>query len=192
MPVAPLAERSRLSAPERRTTIMRAAGPLFARHGYAATRLDDVAAAAGVTKPVVYRHFESKKALYMALLVKHRDDLPTFVAGGEVPIRAILDGWLDYARENQHAWEMLFRDGSGDEDIRILRTEVSRRARQVMAAFIADRAGKRLPPEQIEPTADMLTNGLAALVLWWIDHPAVPKSVLIDVAMRMSAPAVAN
>jgi len=192
MPAAPLAERSRLSAPERRTTIMRAAGPLFARHGYAATRLDDVAAAAGVTKPVVYRHFESKKALYMALLSKHHDDLPTFVADTEVPIRAILDGWLDYARENQHAWEMLFRDGSGDEDIRILRTEVSRRARQVMAAFIGGRSGGRLPSEQIEPTAELLTSGLAGLVLWWIDHPDVPKSVLLEVAVEMSAPAVAS
>ena len=40
-------DRKRIPAAERRATILRAAGPLFARHGYAGARLDDVAAAAG-------------------------------------------------------------------------------------------------------------------------------------------------
>jgi AcrR family transcriptional regulator len=186
----------RLPAEQRRGMITRAAGRLFARHGYAATRLDDVAAAAGVSKPIVYRHFESKKALYMSLLVRHRDDLPTFfdgldpTASSETVVRTILERWLDYVRENQHAWVMLFRDSSGDEEIRALRLEVNLRAREVIAAFIADRAGSRIPAKQIEPTAELLTSGLAGMALWWIDHPEVPKPVMLDVAARMSAAAV--
>jgi AcrR family transcriptional regulator len=186
----------RLPAEQRRGMITRAAGRLFARHGYAATRLADVAAAAGVSKPIVYRHFESKKALYMSLLVRHRDDLPTFfdgldpTASSETVVRTILERWLDYVRENQHAWVMLFRDSSGDEEIRALRLEVNLRAREVIAAFIADRAGSRIPAKQIEPTAELLTSGLAGMALWWIDHPEVPKPVMLDVAARMSAAAV--
>jgi AcrR family transcriptional regulator len=180
-----MAIRQRIPAEQRRALILREAGRLFARHGYEGTRLEDVAAAAHVTKPVVYRHFESKKALYMALLAKHRDDLPTFfedVRG----VRAILERWLDYVRENSHAWVMLFRDSSGDEEIRDLRRGVSLRARQVLAAFIAEQAGSRMPAEQVEPTAELLTSGLAGLALWWIDHPDVPKPVLVDVAARIS------
>jgi AcrR family transcriptional regulator len=190
------ARAQRLSADERRATITRAAGPLFARDGYAATRLDDIAAAAGVSKPIVYRHFASKKALYMSLLRKHRDDLPTFFDGfdprasSEAAVRAILERWLDYVRENQHAWVMLFRDSSGDEEIRALRLEVNLRAREVIAAFIADRAGSRIAAEQVEPTAELLTSGLAGMALWWIDHPDVPKPVMLEVAARMSAAAV--
>ena len=105
-----MAVRQRIPGPERRALILREAGRLFARHGYAGTRLDDVAAAAHVTKPMVYRHFESKKALYMALLAKHEDDLPTFLE--RVEVASILDHWLDYVRENSHAWVMLFRDSS--------------------------------------------------------------------------------
>jgi len=189
----------RVAAGERRAMIARAAGRLFARHGYAGTRLEDVAAAAEVTKPIVYRHFDSKKALYLALLEKHRDDLPTFVEGverssdGRSPdavLRPILEGWLDYVRENQHAWMMLFRDSSGDDEIRDFRREVSLRAREVLAAFIADQAGSRIPAEQVEPTAELLTSGLAGLALWWIDHPETPKPVLVEVAARMSAAAV--
>jgi AcrR family transcriptional regulator len=180
----------RIPAQERRALILREAGRLFARHGYAGTRLEDVAAAAQVTKPIVYRHFESKKALYMALLTKHRDDLPSFLQQAD-GVRPILEHWLDYVRENQHAWLMLFRDSSGDDEIKELRLQVSVRAREVLAGFIAERAGSRIPRQQVEPTAEVLTSGLAGMVLWWIDHPDVPKSVLVDVAARISEGALA-
>jgi AcrR family transcriptional regulator len=184
-----MAVKRRIPAAERRALILREAGRLFARHGYAGTRLDDVAAAAHVTKPIVYRHFESKKALYLALLAKHRDDLPTFLRHGDV--NAILDHWLGYVRENSHAWVMLFRDSSGDDEIREVRRAVSRRAREVLAGFIAERAASSVPPEQIEPTAELLTSGLAGLALWWIDNPGVPKPVVAAVAARISEGALA-
>lgn len=185
---------------ERQATILSAAGALFARNGYAGTRLDDVAAAAGVTKPILYRHFESKQALYLALLAKHEHDLPTFFAvvsdelaglSGEELARAILAHWLDYVRENSHAWLMLFRDSSGDAEIQAFRLQVGARAREVMAAFVASQAGDRLPPGQVEPTAELLRSGLAGLALWWIDNPAAPKDDVLDVAARLSATATA-
>lgn len=160
-----------------------------------------MAAAAEVTKPIVYRHFASKKALYLALLTKHEDDLPTFferVAGvaADVPaddlVRTILEHWLDYVRENQHAWVMLFRDSSGDEEIKRVRLRVSARAREVMAAFIAHRAGDRIAEDEVVPTAEMLTSGLAGLALWWTDHPDVPKETLVDVAARVGSSALAG
>lgn len=192
---ATIPERRRMPTAERRASILRAAGPLFARDGYAGTRLDDVAAAAGVTKPILYRHFASKKALYVALLDKHEADLPTFferVAGvaadleSEALVRLILEHWLDYVRENRHAWAMLFRDASGDDELRDRRRAVSVRAREVMAAFVG---GDRVPADQVEPTAEMLTSGLAGLALWWIDNPDVPKPTMVDVAARFCLPA---
>jgi len=179
-----------MRAADRRALLMREAGRLFAQHGYAGTRLDDVAAAANVTKPMIYRHFDSKQALYMALLTKHRDDLPTFV---EQPdgVRPILERWLDYVRENQHAWLMLFRDSSGDDEIKEMRREVNLRAREVLVGFIGGLAGPRIPPEQVEPTAELLSMGLAGMVLWWIDNPEVPKSVLVEAAARITEAAVA-
>jgi AcrR family transcriptional regulator len=192
--------RRRIPAGERRAQIMRVAGGLFARDGYAGTRIDDIAAAAEVTKPIVYRHFDSKKALYMALLAKHEEDLPTFTEGlsgtsappldADTLVRTILEHWLDYVRENQHAWLMLFRDRSDDEEIERLRRRVSLRAREVLVAFIAQQAGSRMPSEEIEPTADALRSGLAGLALWWIDHPDVPKPVLVNVGVRMTRAAV--
>jgi AcrR family transcriptional regulator len=195
------AEQRRIPAGERRVLVERAAGRVFARDGYAGARIDDIAAAAHVTKPIVYRHFDSKKALYMALLEKHEQDLPSFFeairghaadAPLEELVRTILEHWLDYVRENQHAWLMLFRDSSGDAEIQALRVRVSATAREVIAAFIAEQAGGRIPADQIEPSAEALTGGLASLALWWIDHPDVSKDVLVEVGARLSTAAVAG
>jgi len=60
--------RQLLSREERRAQILRAAARAFADGGFAATSMDDVAAAAGITKLIVYRHFESKEELYAAVL----------------------------------------------------------------------------------------------------------------------------
>ena len=59
---------SRLSANARREQLLDVALVTFARAGYHETSMNDVADAAGVTKPVLYQHFESKRELYQALL----------------------------------------------------------------------------------------------------------------------------
>jgi AcrR family transcriptional regulator len=190
-------EQRRIPAEQRRAIVLRAAGRAFARDGYAGARIEDIAAAAHVTKPIIYRHFASKKALYMALLEKHEADLPGFVEaidpGGlsrDQLVRAILANWFDYVRENQHAWFMLFRDRSGDEEIQALRLRVNLRAREVIAAFISEYADGQIPAAQIEPTAEAITNALAGLALWWIDNPEVPKTVPVDVGTRVVAAAL--
>jgi len=189
----------RLAGDERRELVALAAGRLFAANGYTGTRMEDVAAEAHVTKPMVYRHFDSKKDLYLAPLDRHEEDLHSFFEGvdptdasrsADSLVRSILEVWLDYVRANSHAWSMLFRDNSGDDEIQASRLRVSVSAREVMAAFIKARVGDRMPQPQVEPTAELLTSGLAGLALWWIDRPEVPKAVVLDVATRMSAPAV--
>jgi AcrR family transcriptional regulator len=55
-------------ASERTERILQEATKLFSEFGYAGTRMTDVAAAIGVTKPIVYRYFDSKQALFEALV----------------------------------------------------------------------------------------------------------------------------
>jgi len=60
-------KKTRLSAEQRKAAIVQAALPLFARKGYAKTTTKDLARAAGVSEPLLYRHFPSKEALYVAI-----------------------------------------------------------------------------------------------------------------------------
>jgi AcrR family transcriptional regulator len=65
----------RLPAPARREQILDVAVQVFARNGFHSTSMNDVAEAAGVTKPVLYQHFDSKQDLYLALLEEVGDRL---------------------------------------------------------------------------------------------------------------------
>ncbi len=58
----------RLPADRRRQQLLDVSLKLFAERGFNATTMDDIAEAAGVTKPLLYQHFESKRALYLELL----------------------------------------------------------------------------------------------------------------------------
>jgi len=67
MPASP-ARTGRLSAPERRTQILRAAMRCFASNGYRGTTTREIAASCGITEAALYRYFTSKRALYDALI----------------------------------------------------------------------------------------------------------------------------
>src|SRR5688500_15637057 len=138
--------RKRLRAAERRAVIIEAAGRLFGGRGYDGARLDEIAAASGVTKPILYRHFADKQALYLAVLERHREDLPTFAdaipeeGAPEERLRAVLDLWFAYAQSRSYSWQMLFRDSGGGPLIRAFRGEVHARARDVLIAIIRAQA----------------------------------------------------
>jgi len=59
---------SRLPASQRREQLLDCAADLFARNGYARATTAQLAKAAGVTEPIIYRHFESKRDLFVALI----------------------------------------------------------------------------------------------------------------------------
>ena len=58
----------RLPAEQRRRQLLDVARDVFADRGFHATAMDDIAAVAGVTKPVLYQHFDNKRALFLELL----------------------------------------------------------------------------------------------------------------------------
>ncbi len=178
--------RKRLPVAERRALIVEAAGRLFGDRGYEGTRLDEIATAAGVTKPILYRHFDSKRDLYLALLERHRADLSTFIpampseGSVEERLRAILDVWLDYVETHSYSWKMLFRDAGGGPEVVAFRREVHAEARAVLVELIRALAGRSIPPRQREPLAELMSMGMAGLVLWWIEEATVSRPAALD------------
>jgi AcrR family transcriptional regulator len=121
----------RLTAGQRRQQLVAVALELFARRGYRATTMDDIAEAAGVTKPLVYQHFSSKRALYLELVNSIAQDLLLAVRAGvleaEGPRQQVEMGFAAYfslviSREDE--FRLLYgRDHADDEELgRALRT----------------------------------------------------------------------
>jgi AcrR family transcriptional regulator len=87
------ARRMRLSPDERRRHLLQAAGELMTRRGVDAVQFAEVAAAAGVTRQLVYRFFPSRQALIKGLLEDFADDLTQrFGHGAARSIPGNLDG----------------------------------------------------------------------------------------------------
>lgn len=59
---------TRMPRAQRRTQLLELATQVFTQKGYHGTSMDDIAAAAGVTKPVLYQHFDSKVTLYLEVI----------------------------------------------------------------------------------------------------------------------------
>jgi AcrR family transcriptional regulator len=183
--------RKRLAVAERRALIVEAAGRLFGERGYEGTRVDDVAAAAGVTKPIVYRHFDDKRALYLSLLERHREDLSSFAdaipAEGDLEqrLRGVLEIWIDYVETHWYAWRMLFRDTGGGEEVMAYRLDVHARARAVLVETIRSLAGRAIPRDELEPLAELMSMGMGSLVLWWIENPGLSRDAVLDAITRV-------
>ena len=181
----------RLRPEQRRRVIEDAAAALFAESGYGGARLEDIAARAGITKQLLYRHFPDKQALYIALLERHRDDLDSFAAvipsAGtlEQRLRAVADVWLDYVQAHAYAWKLLFRDSGGGPEIQTFRLEVHARARATLAGLIRSLSIAPIPEHEVEPLAELLSMGQAALALWWIDDPTLSRDAILDAIVRV-------
>jgi AcrR family transcriptional regulator len=59
---------SRLPAAQRREQLLDTAAKLFAKRGYSGTTTSEIAKSAGVTEPIIYRHFHSKRDMFIALI----------------------------------------------------------------------------------------------------------------------------
>lgn len=182
----------RLPAGQRRELIEQAAARLFAERGYAGTTLDDVASASDVTKPVLYRHFSSKKALHLALLDGHRAGLQERLraqAAGEGALAErlprLLDAWFGYVEDHPYAWRMLFRDTTGDPEIQAFHRDMQASARALNVALLRAEPELAIPPEQLEPLAELLRSATTGLALWWLDHPDTPRALLVDLSTRV-------
>ncbi len=95
---APASRRSRLKS-DRRTQLLAAAERLFAERGFLAVRLEDIGAAAGVSGPAIYRHFPSKEAMLVELLVEISTRLlagAREVDAGDRPPTEVLDGLIEF------------------------------------------------------------------------------------------------
>jgi AcrR family transcriptional regulator len=71
---------TRANVAERRSQLLVVARDIFAERGYQATTMDDVAAAAGFTKPILYQHFSSKESLYNEIVTATSEQLVTALA----------------------------------------------------------------------------------------------------------------
>jgi AcrR family transcriptional regulator len=165
-----------LPAHERAASILTAAATVFARQGYATTTLDQVATEAGVSKLIVYRHFNSKKELYAAILEQVRDRLtrveqptkPVHATDGDPAIRqaaAALAGTFAVARDLPDAYRLLHRHAVREPEFTGYVQDLVGRERQRVEALLANVADPLIRTWM----AQLVANTVTEAFLDWLD-----------------------
>lgn len=158
-------DKQRLPRAERREQILASATEAFARSGFAATSLDDIAAEAGITRVILYRHFDSKTDLYQAVLDRMCARLDANVdepVGGFTD--ASVDGLLAAATESPAGFRLLFqhalREPEFKERIEKFRADITAASYLQIAAVVPDGALARWAA-QLAPVV-----AIEAIIAW--------------------------
>ena len=118
----PTRTRRRMRAAERRAQLLEVARKVFGRHGFHTVTMDTVAREAGVTKPILYDHFPSKRDLYLALLEADLANLRERLhdaldrsAGNRERIRGSFQAYFDFVDEHAEGFRLLMQEATGPE-----------------------------------------------------------------------------
>jgi AcrR family transcriptional regulator len=178
--------RGRLPRAERERQILESAHALFAERGYAAVTMDEVAAAVGVTKPLLYTYFGNKDRLYLACMRPAGDALlETVLAAVEATstppeaLRAGMQAFFAFIDADRDAWRVLFDETlpAGGEVARGVLGYRERLEGLVTAALLDQippgRGGRRARAEVAALSAALL-GAAEALGRWWLRTGAIP------------------
>ncbi|MEU9989872.1 TetR/AcrR family transcriptional regulator [Streptomyces sp. NPDC007971] len=177
-PQAPTPAYRRLSVEERRSQLLAAALSLFAHRAPEDISLDDVAEAAGVSRPLVYRYFPGgKQQLYEAALrsageaLQHCFDEPR---QGPMLSRLsrVLDRYLTFVDEHDTGFSALLQGGSVVETSRT--TAIVDGVRRAAAEHIFSHLGVGEPGPRLRMTVRMWITAVEAASLIWLDEGKQP------------------
>ncbi|MFI0433167.1 MAG: TetR/AcrR family transcriptional regulator [Candidatus Nanopelagicales bacterium] len=166
--------RTRMSGTARREQLIRVGRQLFAEKGYEAVTVEEVAAEAGVSKPVVYEHFGGKEGLYAVVVDREMADLLGRVERALAPgppktmLESVVLAWLDYIATETEGFRVLVRDSPGVAQgsfASLLRDIAGQVSVQLAAEF--DRRGYQA--KQADMYAQMLVGMVTSTGMWWVD-----------------------
>lgn len=179
--------RSRLPRAERELQILDIAHARFAEHGYGAVTMDDLAAAAGVTKPLLYAYFGNKERLYGACMERAGDAMLAAVGGAVAsasgPAEALrmgLHAFFAFVDGDRDAWRVLFDEtlpagGELASSVAVYRDRLLALVASTQLALIPEPDRERAATE-VEALSNALLGASEALARWWLRTGAMPPA----------------
>ena len=173
---------------DRRAQLLEAADRVVQRDGSAAS-MNLIAAEAGITKPILYRHFGDKGGLYRALAERHIDDLLqrlraalTTRGGLRARTRATVDAYLASVEEQPQVYRFLIERAAVEEPgVRGQVEGFVRRFGEELATGIANEPELRgVEPRRALVWAHAIAGMVQSTGDWWLSNPQVPRGEVVD------------
>lgn len=182
---------ARLSAEERRTQLLGVAGGLFADLGYHGLSMEQLADAAGVSKPVLYQHFPSKRDLYLALVRETVAEMAAQVrkalegtSDNSARVAGAIAAYVDFVEDRR--FPLLYGPGgpADDDEVQTVLATANAELTDAVGSLIAEDAGLD------RASALLLSSALRGLALVgaqeWREHEGLDKAEAVRLLSRLA------
>lgn len=187
---APRTRSTRMSGTERREQLVSVGRRVFAEKGFDMTTVEEIAARAKVSKPIVYEHFGGKEGLYAVVVDREVStllgDLENSLQDQRSHPRVLMEraalAFLSYIDENEDGFRILVRDSPVSHAVGTfssLLTDVAQRVEEILATQLRLH---RYPARDATLYAQMLVGMVAYTGQWWLETRKPAKEI---VAARM-------
>ncbi|MGB7449597.1 MAG: TetR/AcrR family transcriptional regulator [Ornithinimicrobium sp.] len=185
----PTSSRHRMTGAQRREQLIEIGRRLFAEKGFEGSTVEEIAATAEVSKPVIYEHFGGKEGLYAVVVDREIQKLLSAVTEAlSAPLhpRALLEraafALLDYIESSTDGFRILVRDSPPGQSTGSFASLISDVASQVEHILAAEFRRRGLDPDTAPLYAQMLVGMVAIPGGWWLDSRKLNKH---DVAAHL-------
>lgn len=179
----------RLPAKARSEQLIDVAERLFIEKGFDRTSIGDIAAAAGVTRPIVYEHHGSKEGIYLASLARAKrrinEDYRAALEEVREPrpvLRAAADVYFSMVERDPERWVLLYGGAAvpltGEFGARLEAVEASNLGQYL--DVVGGWMGPDVAPEQPAQVVSMMFGAASSLARWWLANPQVPRADVVD------------
>jgi AcrR family transcriptional regulator len=186
--------RTRLDMDARRAQLLELGLRLFADRSYEDVSIEDIAAAAGVSKGLLYHYFGGKRELYVAVVdLAARRLLDAIVPDPQLPLvqrpLAGLDAYLSFVDAHRESFSALINGGLGaDPQI----AAIVDHAREAIIGRIMLEIGLRTPRPIFRASLRAWIGGVEAASIEWLARGAVPRPALLMLLMSSLYAAVTS
>lgn len=174
-----------MTGKQRREQLIEIGRSLFAEKGFEATTVEEIAAAASVSKPVVYEHFGGKEGLYAVVVDREIASLLGAITSALTSrgnARHLLEraafALLDYIETSTDGFRILVRDSPTGQSTGSFASLMSDVASQVEHLLGAEFRRQGLDPATAPLYAQMLVGMVALTGQWWLESPGVDKDAV--------------
>jgi AcrR family transcriptional regulator len=191
--------RSRLSRDDRIEQTLTAAHALFAERGYADVKMNEIAAAVGVTKPLLYTYFGNKERLYLACMERAGDALTATIAvavgsttSPEEALAAGVHAFFSFLDTDRAAWAVLFDEtlpnhGEVAERVAEYRGRILGLVSESLLAQLPA-ARREAGRTEVEALSTAMLGAAEALARWWLRTEALGAEEVADLLIETVGP----
>ncbi len=171
---------------QRREQLVTVGRSLFAHKGYDATSVEEVAAKAGVSKPIVYEHFGGKEGLYAVIVDRETDHLLRVLEDAlhdvhqhpRVLVEKAALAFLTYIEENEDGFQILVRDSPATQTSGTYSALLVDVANQVEDLLVKHMRAQKYTSLYAAMYAQMLVGIVSYTGQWWLEASRPSKEVV--------------